>query len=141
MGNIMCLYLKNTLPSIMRLVVSAAIINDKKELLLVQKKTVWILPGGKPEESDLGCLVREVSEEIEEGKVTNCRFYKAFQGIAPFAGDGINVDVYFAELQNLGKPQAEISDAAYATYEKTRAYPLSDVTKQVVESLKQDGYL
>ena len=38
----------------MRTVINAAIIQDKK-ILLVKKKETWILPGGKPDggESDL----------------------------------------------------------------------------------------
>lgn len=72
----------------MRIAIGAAIIDDGK-ILLVRKKQIWILPGGKPElgESDIECLCREVSEELSGTQLDNIRYYGEFEGVATNKGD------------------------------------------------------
>ena len=83
----------------MRTAINAAIIKDKK-LLLVRKKNTWILPGGKPEsgENDLECLTREINEELSGTKIKDISFYREFKGKTPHKRDIINAKVYFAKL-------------------------------------------
>ena len=86
----------------MRTAINAAIIKEGK-LLLVKKKNIWILPGGKPEpdEKDLECLSREISvEELPGTKLCNIRYYKDFEGQTPHKGDTLRAKVYFARTSN-----------------------------------------
>ena len=65
----------------MRKAINAAIIKDDR-ILLVKNENIWILPGGKPEESepDLECLCREVSEELSGTKLKNFMYYNKWKG-------------------------------------------------------------
>jgi len=125
----------------MRLAINAAIIKERK-ILLVKKKEIWILPGGKPEleESDLECLCREVREELSGTELKNIKYYKEFEGITPYKRDLLKAKVYFAEINgSLGLPAAEIS--AYAWVNDTNSYNLSDITTKIIDSLQKDQYL
>jgi 8-oxo-dGTP pyrophosphatase MutT (NUDIX family) len=125
----------------MRKVINAAIIDDKK-ILLVRKGIYWILPGGKLEgdESDLDCLCREVEEELSGTKLKDIEFYKTFQGRAPHRKDIVEANVYFAKIDGeLNNPSGEIQDAEFAKYEFiTKTYNLSDITRRIIESFLKD---
>lgn len=130
----------------MRTAICAAVISEKKEILLVKKKQVWILPGGKlePDESDLECLCREVSEEIPGTILKDFRFYNEFEGNTPHSKTLIKARIYFANLKpyvngNLKRPAAEISAVEYAG--NLEQYNLSDITRKIVDSLIKDKYL
>lgn len=125
----------------MREAINAAIIDDKSRLLIVKKKNVWILPGGKPkdEESHAGCLEREVAEELSGTKVSIDRLYDVFEGITPHAGDRLRAIVYLCSLNGeLGNPSAEITDKTWITYDQRYNYPLSEITGKIVEGLRKD---
>jgi len=125
----------------MRTGVFAAVIKDKK-LLLVKKKETWILPGGKPEhgESDLECLAREVTlEEIPGTKLENIRYYNVFEGITPHKKDILQARVYFAGIKGEIKPGAEINACEWIDA-KTN-YNISEITSKLIASLIKDGYL
>ena len=83
----------------MRIAINVAIIQENK-LLLVRKKSTWILPGGKPEigENDLECLCREIDEELSGTKIKDISYYKQFEGKTPHKGDILRVKVYFANI-------------------------------------------
>ncbi len=72
----------------MRTAINAIFIKNN-ELLLVKKRKIWILPGGKPEigENDLQCLCREIDEELSGTKIKNIKFYNKFEGKTPHKGD------------------------------------------------------
>ncbi len=125
----------------MRAAVNAAII-DYGKLLLVKKKDVWILPGGKPEkgEDDFQCLEREVSEELSGTILENFVYYGEFTGKTPHKGDFLTARVYFADIKGtLYNPSSEISDYAWA--ENPIAFNLSDITYKIVSSLVNDGFI
>ncbi len=125
----------------MRTVISSAIIYDDK-LLIVRKKQTWILPGGKPEqnESDISCLIREVSEELSGTKLENISYYRGFEGRTPHKGDVVQVRVYFAKIKgDLYLPSAEICE--YAWFNDSKKYVLSDITSKIVDALIFDKYL
>lgn len=125
----------------MRKAVGVVIIRDGK-ILLVQKNKTWILPGGKPEprESDLECLSREISQELPLAEIEVEDFYNSFTGIAPHKKDEIEVKVYFGVLKNsLISPGAEISKSLFT--KNFEEYNVSDVTKKIIDSLRQDNYL
>jgi len=125
----------------MRVAINALVIRNG-HILLAKKRNTWILPGGKPEkdESDIECLLREVTkEEIPGTELTNIRFYENFEGMAPYRGDIIQVKVYFADIQGEIKPGAEIVDVRWV--KDFNNLNLSDITKQIIESLKNNGHL
>lgn len=125
----------------MRLAINAAVIQDKK-LLIVRKNKTWILPGGQPEsgESDLECLCREIDEELSGTKFKDFRFYRTFEGKTPHRGDTIKVQVYFAEIDGQLLPASnEILEASWV--DDFSNYNLSVTTSKMVDSLMEDKYL
>ncbi len=110
-------------------------------ILLVEKRDIWILPGGKPEgeETDTQCLIREIGEELPGLQLANIRFYDELLGQAPHRGDIISVHAYFADIQGDIRPAAEITNAAWVS--EFSKYPLADITKKIIAILKRDGYL
>ena len=123
----------------MREAINLAVIENKK-LLLVKKKDVWILPGGKPEkdEGDLECLAREIGEELQSQIKVNS-YYSYFEGITPHKRDALKSKVYFGILVEEFYPSNEISDARFVS--DFDNYSLSDITKLIIKSLKKNGYL
>ncbi len=112
-------------------------------LLLVNKMRIWILPGGKPEEkeSDYDCLYREIYEELSVNKnqIKIYNYYNSFVDKTPFSEKDLEAKCYFASINGKIKPANEISKAKrIKNFEK---YNLSDITKKIVNSLKQDKYL
>lgn len=124
----------------MREVVVIASIKSKS-ILLVKKKEVWILPGGKPktEESDADCLIRELKEELPGIRVANLKFYGLFRGKSPHIGDNIRVKVYIGDVEGKLQPSAEIIAAEWV--KDMKRYKLANVTQKIVFSLKQKGHL
>ena len=125
----------------MRTAIGAAIIDEEK-ILLVRKRQSWILPGGKPEpnESDIECLCREVSEELSGTQLDNIRYYGDFEGRTPHTGDILRAKVYFANIKGkLGQPAAEI--AVYDWVNDVSEYNLAEITSKIVDSLTKGGYL
>lgn len=102
----------------LRQVIGAAIIEQRK-ILLVKKKDVWILPGGKPEsgEDDLQCLIREAAEELPGLRLSNFNLYRSFVGKSPHQGDQIILKIYLAtrETENRFQSGAEITAHAWLT--------------------------
>ena len=115
-----------------------------KEILLVRKGKVWILPGGKPErdESDLECLCREVKEEVGVDSVVE-NFYNSFTGKTPHKGDLLQAEVYFGWLkydkQLFQREGDSIKEAKFV--KQPLNYPLSEITRKIIGSLVKDGYL
>lgn len=125
----------------MRVAISAVIIKDKK-LLLVKKRKTWILPGGKPEESetDLECLRREIDEELSGTKLSNIKYYNSFKGRTPHKGDILRAKAYFADIDGqLHLSSKEITDSQWV--DDFLKYNLSNITMKIVNSLKKDKYL
>jgi ADP-ribose pyrophosphatase YjhB (NUDIX family) len=109
-------------------------------LLLVKKKDVWILPGGKPntDETDPACLFREGQEELPGAHFIVKEKYKDFVGRTPHAGDLLIAKTYFAEVSGSMVPSGEISAANFVSKEKISEFSLSEITSQIVESLIAD---
>ncbi|HIH18002.1 MAG TPA: NUDIX domain-containing protein [Nanoarchaeota archaeon] len=125
----------------MRVAVSSICIREGK-ILLVKKKQVWILPGGKPEkeESDIDCLLREICvEELPGSQLENFRYYRSIHGVTPHTGDVLEARTYFADISGKLKPSAEIRAAEWCT--NPRDYNLSDITRKFVDSLYKCGHL
>ncbi|MCK5149574.1 NUDIX hydrolase [Candidatus Pacearchaeota archaeon] len=125
----------------MRKAINLAVINDEG-ILLVKKRKIWILPGGKPEgeESDIDCLHREFKEELSGTKVFIGNYYNSFTGMTPHSKSYLEARIYFGKLNgNLGKPPSEIKKAEFVkNFDK---YLLSEITEKIIISLREEGYL
>jgi len=122
----------------MRTAINSAIINDDKEILLVKKRDTWILPWWKPEkwETDLECLSREVSEELNWAELKNIQFYGNFIWQTPYRWDQLEARVYFAELvTDVLKSSAELSEAKFI--KNFADYQISDITSKILNWLKR----
>jgi 8-oxo-dGTP diphosphatase len=110
-------------------------------ILLVQKRKTWILPGGKPEigESDIQCLLREISEELPRMTLHNLKYFGAFSGITPHQRDELIAEVYFADANGEAVPSAEINAVKWT--DSPEEENLSDITQKIVFSLRNNGYL
>lgn len=125
---------------IMRETVNVAIIRNAK-ILLVRKGQSWLLPGGKPNpgESDIGCLCREVDEELSGTRLENIKYYNEFVGDTHIQ-ERFRTKVYLADIGGeLREPSAEIKE--YGWVDNTSKYNLSDMNLKVMDSLIRDGYL
>ena len=129
--------------SVPQRVINAAIINANTEIFLVQKGSLWILPGGKPQEheSDLDCLIREIGEELSGTLIEhNITPYKDFRGISPHTKNEILVSVYFARFgSEVYAPSAEIRGVAWM--KNPKAYALSETSLDIVNCLINDKHL
>ncbi len=125
----------------MRKAVNAAIMRDHA-VLLVQKRDVWILPGGKPleGEGEVACLIREVKEELSRAELYALTNYGTFQGTTPHAGDMLEAKVYLAGIiPEDSKPSAEITNVLW--YHGQSEINLSDITQKIVDQLVHDGFV
>ena len=126
----------------MRVAINSVIINEDKEILLVKKRDTWILPWWKPEEweSDLDCLDREISEELNWAKLKNIRFLGSFVWQTPHRWDMLEARVYFTELiVDVLKSSAEISDAKFI--KDFDNYNVSDITNKIIVELREEWHL
>jgi|APSaa5957512535_1039671.scaffolds.fasta_scaffold15340_3 8-oxo-dGTP pyrophosphatase MutT (NUDIX family) len=124
-------------------VINGIVIKDYK-LLVVKKKDVWILPGSKLDkgESHLECLSREFMEELSGTRIYGFQHYKNFEGITPYSKKKVNVITNFVNLKGkLGKPSMEISDQCYVPLCQNPSLDFSNITWNVMLSLRREGYL
>ncbi len=128
----------------MRTAISAVVIRRKK-ILLVRKNKTWILPGDKPQdsESDIGCLTREIEEELPQARLRTIHsFYNTFRGKSPHKGEKLEARVYIANISGDVKATArEISESRWVPYQETSKLKISDITLRVIYFLKYDKYL
>lgn len=119
-----------------------AVVFRGNEILFVKKRDFWLLPGGKVEyvENYSECLSREFFEEVG-GAVSIGRFYKSFFGKTPNGRDLVS-HVYFANIKGaLSGPIAEDSISEHRWIADFESYNLSEITLDVINSLRRDGYL
>jgi ADP-ribose pyrophosphatase YjhB (NUDIX family) len=125
----------------MRKVICVAAIKNGK-ILLVKKKNVWILPGGKLEniESEQQCLIREFKEELPNVTLSDIRYYNDnFFGITPYSQKKRQAVVYFGNVSGNTTPSAEINDSTWTT--EPEKFNLSEITTKIVLSLRQTAHL
>lgn len=127
----------------MRTAINAVIIREDGSLLLVKKRDVWILPGGKPHkgEGHRDCLLREMSEELPNIQVEldPWRYLGAFVGKTPHKGDDLRAETYLIVTTGDITPAAEICESKWA--KNPEELNLSDITQKIVKHLCSNGYL
>lgn len=128
----------------MNTVIDWIIFNDNNEILLTKKKNKWILPWWKQEswEEDEETLARELWEELNWAIVQNTSllYYDTFKGITPFSKKHIEVRVYFASLlSDALTPGREIAEIQYTS--NPLSLDLSDITKEIIQSLTRDWFI
>lgn len=118
-----------------RIAINLICIKDSK-LLLVCKKGVWILPGGKPQhdEGDEGCLERECMEEIAVA-IKVGKHFTTVVGTTPHTGDQLVARAYLGEVSGEVFPQNEISDAQFFTPDEINGLTVSDITLKIIKQL------
>lgn len=123
-------------------VVNLASIRDQM-VLLVFKKDIWILPGGKPldGESECQCIRREIEEELNCDSVRIDSIYGEYTGKAPHSGLPLTARVYLGVVGESVIPSGEISKARYFKRDELASIPLSEVTKQVTDALTRAKFI
>ncbi|GLX76845.1 DNA mismatch repair protein MutT [Thalassotalea insulae] len=86
-------------------------------------KELFYIPGGKREleESDKQALTREVKEEVcVDLLVETIRYANTFTGPADGEADNsiVKLSCYFADFQGKLKPDAEIAELAFLSYQE-----------------------
>ena len=125
----------------MMYLITGAIIKEQS-ILLVKKRGVWIVPGGKIQEreTDEECLVREYREELSGTQIEIKGFYGKFLGKNIRRTDNVFNKVYFADIiGNLGLPSAEIEASGY--FRDFQGVNLSEIASRITCSLRRDKYL
>lgn len=122
--------------------ISIACIQQGK-ILVVNKKGVWILPGGKPHEweSDIDCLNREISEELPKSKFSVTSFFGHFKGETPHTHEPLMASVYLGKVDGDLTPAAEIGSAVFFSKKELERLPLSEVTRKIIDALMANRYL
>jgi ADP-ribose pyrophosphatase YjhB (NUDIX family) len=131
------------MPDYEYVVVDVISITNGKLLLLEKRGEFWILPGGKREkgESDLECIVRELSQEQPGGKlIGETTFFCEFYGLSP-SGKKIKVLCYFGRVEGDTSPGAEITDARRVSGDKLLSYPLSAIMRSIAQKLLDEKYI
>ena len=117
--------------------------SDFMLLALERERKHWSLPGGKAEEGEtlIQALRRELGEEFPELEVANLNFYGKFHGITPNSKREVDVHVFFGDVSGSSMPSAEITGSMWASALARKSIVLNDITRQIIESLKLNGYL
>jgi 8-oxo-dGTP diphosphatase len=126
----------------MRTAINALCIRDSS-VLLVLKRSTWILPGGKPEagETDLVCLARENGEELPKAIFVIDTFYGEFTSTTPHSETELTARVYLAKVEGDLTPSAEISDARFFELKELSSIKISQITKKILDSIVETGHL
>jgi 8-oxo-dGTP diphosphatase len=124
-------------------VIAAAVV-EAGRLLLVSKRAapeVYYLPGGKPErrESALGCLHREVKEELGVA-IGDVEFFDDVRAPAALEGVDMLMTVFLARLVGTPAPAAEIASLAW--WPERRDLALAPAIRgAVIPGLRRAGLL
>ena len=124
--------------------IRAAIIKDRKILVVQQMWHGWYLPGiNKLDyESDLECLSRGVRSCLSGSKIKNISFYKEFNCGGGRSRVYSETRIYFAAfIGEEGMPSGKIRDKLWLKYDlldlDSDKFP--SITQKVIESLHKDG--
>lgn len=120
----------------------AIMINDKKQLLIVQKKgsDLCISPGGKLEgtETNEQALKRELKEELNV-ELESAKYFKTFSSNKPGhdKDKSIVIHAYLTDWNGDITPSNEISNAIWVNYEESKEYNITDILQKIIIELKE----
>ncbi len=119
---------------------SNIVLIENGRVLLVLKKGVWILPGGKHEhnESDEQCLLRECSEELPSSFIVIGSRIGTFQGITPHSKRPVEARVFFGTITTVSgniTVGAEIERGQWFTKMELGDIPVSSLTATILDSI------
>jgi len=121
------------------------IVIENRNVLVVEKKGKYILPGGKPvskDESESEILKREFREELSGTGILVDLYYRDFMGISPNSKRHILTKNYFCyPLEKIGEPSAEITYKKWVNSSNLSDLIFSDITKDVLVSLIKDNLI
>ena len=123
-------------------VVSGVFGKEEKGILLVKKRDVWVLPGGKVEgkESYKNCLLRKIKEELPDLTVHNLSLIeKKFTGITPHSEKPVKTYVFTGKTIGSLETNHEMNEAKWATIPTDLI--LSEVTSQIIGHFYCNGFL
>lgn len=125
----------------MRKAVNLVAILNREIFLVSEGDGIWTLPGGKPEndEDDICCLIRELGEELPGTNFSVTGYFGRFEGVTPRKGDSLESFAYLGEIKRPWKTGAEIKEAGFFSY--SNLPNISEITKKIINSLKEDNYL
>lgn len=114
------------------------IVLSHRRLLLISKKEIWVLPGGKYNfegESDEDVLKREFRQKLSGTDISMGDYYKSIEGIIP----NMYEKIYFcSSVKGIGAPSPEINGVRYVNSRSLGEVNFSDITKKVLISLIND---
>ena len=121
------------------------IVIQKNHLLVtrIREGDWWTLPGGRVEEGESNeiAIKREVGEELPNITIKKLVPYKEFLGTSPHSKVEITVNTFFADVEGSIEPGAELTGSEWADVMLFEKLNLTAITKNIVQSLKNDGYL
>lgn len=121
------------------------IVIQKNRLLVtrIREGDWWTLPGGRVEEGESKeiAIRRESREELPNITILKLVPYKEFLGIAPHSKVEITVNTFFADVKGSIEPSAELTGSKWADSLLLQELNLTTITKDIIKSLKNDGYL
>lgn len=127
-----------------RIVISIVLTNNSGELLLVKKGRSWFLPGGKvePNETDIDCLMREMSEELPHLLYSIGEYYGEFNGLSPNSQKPTKAKIYLGNyIGGEISPSREISESKWVNREELKCISISEITTSVISKLQEEGRL
>jgi len=103
----------------------------------------WTLPGGRVDkgESKEIAIRRECGEELPNVTILKLVPYKEFLGITPHSKVEITVNTFFADVEGSIEPGAELTGSKWADSILLEKLNITTITKDIIKSLKNDGYL
>lgn len=120
----------------MKTTANVVFIQDGRVLLLF-KKSAWILPGGKHEEgeTDIQCVLRECREEIPDAEVMIGFPLGTFEGITPNSGTSVRATVFLGKISGNTSASAEVSESRWFTKAELSTNPISDTTMKILQTI------
>ena len=116
--------------------VSAAILNDAGQLLLVRKRgsEILIQPGGKPEagESPLDTLARELDEELGVGfdRSSATRLGRFEDEAVHETGWRIRTETWLVNIIGTPSPQSEIAEMLWINLTALGPHPIAPLSRK-----------
>jgi len=123
----------------------AAIIENKRILIVTENGEIWKLPGGRQEDGEdpLACLEREVREELHDISLTDVVFLETIPSLTT-EGEALELRVYRAGIDgplNLPTDSNHSMEIRAAEWYpgSNGLYTFNPSTKDILEKLVRNG--